>query len=76
MFAEGDLGRLAAELDRRGVRGVVVGGVAVNMLGYARATNDLDLLVPATAEDGRTLRRALAELGATRPDGSELPAMT
>jgi hypothetical protein len=46
------VGTLAAELNRDGLEYVVVGGVAVNLLGYVRATIDLDVLVPATPEQG------------------------
>ena len=67
------VGTLAAELNRDGLPYVVVGGVAVNLLGYVRATVDLDVLVPATPEQGRRIRSTLERLGATRPDGTPLP---
>jgi hypothetical protein len=69
-----ELGALVAELNREGLDYVVVGGVAVNLLGYVRATNDLDVLVPATPAQGDRIRALLERLGATRPDGSELPS--
>lgn len=69
------LGVLVAELNEDRLDYVVVGGVAVNLLGFERATGDLDLLVPATPEQGRRIRRVLERLGATRPDGSPLPAV-
>ncbi len=68
-----EFGALAAELNRDGLDYVVVGGVAVNLLGHLRATNDLDVLVPATEEHGARIRETLDRLGATRPDGSPLP---
>ena len=40
-----DLAALARELNRLGARYVVIGGVAINRLGFIRATDDLDLLV-------------------------------
>ncbi len=66
-------GALAAEFNRDGLEYVVVDGVAVNLLGYVRATVDLDVLVPATAEQGTRIHGTLERLGATRPDGSPLP---
>jgi hypothetical protein len=42
----------------------VVGGVAVNMYGYVRATNDLDLFIRPTEENARAAFAALREAGA------------
>jgi len=64
---------LLAALGRRRVPHVVVGGVAVNLLGYERMTADVDVLVPESPEQGQVIRAFLLELGATRPDGSPLP---
>ena len=64
---------LISELERDGVPYVVVGGVAVNLLGYERATRDIDVMVPATPDAAALIRASLERLGATRPDGSELP---
>lgn len=41
----------------------VVGGVAVNAHGYARATNDLDIFIRPTEENARAAYDALASLG-------------
>jgi hypothetical protein len=41
----------------------VVGGVAVNMHGYVRATNDLDLFIRPTVENARAAFGALMALG-------------
>ena len=41
----------------------VVGGVAVNIHGYMRATNDLDLFIRPTEENARAAFDALAGLG-------------
>jgi hypothetical protein len=46
-----DLALLCAELNRLGARYVVVGGLAVNQAGYARMTEDVDLLVEITPEN-------------------------
>ena len=42
----------------------VVGGVAVNLHGYVRATNDLDIFIRPTEENARAAFAALQELGA------------
>jgi len=42
----------------------VVGGRAVNMHGYVRATNDLDLFIRPTEENARIAFEALRALGA------------
>jgi hypothetical protein len=68
-----EAGELLAALDRRSVPHVVVGGVAVNLLGYERMTADVDVLVPASRAQGEAIQAFLLELGATRPDGSPLP---
>ena len=41
----------------------VVGGVAVNMHGYIRATNDLDVFIRPTVENARAAYAALLALG-------------
>ena len=40
-----DLVRLCRELNARGARYLVVGGMAINQLGLVRATEDIDLLI-------------------------------
>jgi hypothetical protein len=42
----------------------VVGGVAVNVHGYARATNDLDIFIRPTEENARLTFDALLAVGA------------
>lgn len=66
---------LLAELERTGIDYVVVGGVAVNLLGYERVTGDVDVLVPARPEAARQIQALLGRLGATRPDGTPLPGL-
>lgn len=46
-------------LEREGVRYKVVGAVALNLLGLARATRDLDIFVAADEENIERLRTAL-----------------
>jgi hypothetical protein len=54
--------RLCAELNRLGARYVVVGGFAIIQAGYARFTDDLDLLVDASLENERLVFEALRSL--------------
>ena len=42
----------------------VVGGIAVNAYGYARATHDLDIFIRPTMENARAAFDALRKLGA------------
>ncbi|MBL9218449.1 MAG: hypothetical protein JNG82_08175 [Opitutaceae bacterium] len=56
---EHDLVALARELNRLGARYVVIGGVAMNRLGFIRATEDLDLLIARDRENQALVRRAL-----------------
>jgi predicted nucleotidyltransferase len=67
-----DFALLLDELNRAHLPYVVVGGIAVNLLGRERQTHDVDVLVPATKEQGNAIRELLARLGATRVDGSPL----
>ena len=48
-----------AELQRAGVRYKIIGGVALNFHGLARATKDLDVFVDATDDNVARLRAAL-----------------
>jgi hypothetical protein len=54
-----DLVRLARELNRLGVRYVVIGGFAINRLGYNRATEDIDLLIARDLANQRLVKQAL-----------------
>lgn len=73
MLIPEEFGALIAELNRDELSYVLIGGVAVNLLGYSRTTQDLDVLVPASPEQGDRIRALLERLGATRMDGSPLP---
>jgi len=57
-----DLLHLCRELNRTGANYVVIGGMAIIHLGFARATEDIDLLVDAAPENQRRLREALMAL--------------
>ena len=50
---------LLRALEREGVQYKVVGAVALNLLGLPRATQDLDIFVPADEKNVECLRKAL-----------------
>jgi hypothetical protein len=54
-----DLVSLARELNRLGVAYVVVGGFAINRLGFVRATEDIDLLIARNAGNQALIKKAL-----------------
>ncbi len=56
---ENDLVKLARELNRLGVAYVVIGGFAINRLGFVRATDDLDLLIARDAANQALVKQAL-----------------
>lgn len=56
---EQDLVRLARELNRLGVRYVVIGGLAINRLGSTRATEDIDLLIAKDLANQGLVKQAL-----------------
>jgi hypothetical protein len=60
-----DLKALIRALNQHAVDYLLIGGYALFVHGYHRATTDIDVLVPATAEAGRKVREALMVL----PDG-------
>lgn len=54
-----DLVSLAREFNRLGVAYVVVGGFAINRLGFVRATEDIDLLIARDLANQALVKRAL-----------------
>jgi len=56
---ERDLVMLARELNRVGAQYIVIGGVAINRLGFIRATEDLDLLIARDLANQQKVRQAL-----------------
>jgi hypothetical protein len=64
---EFDLRALLDALNRRDVRFVVIGGVAVGAHGYVRGTEDLDLVPDPDPANLDRLNEFLAELDSTLP---------
>lgn len=53
---------LLARLQAEGVAYVLVGGHAVRLNGFSRATEDIDILLPSSLENGQRVIRALSFL--------------
>jgi hypothetical protein len=64
-----DLVGICAAMNRAGARYVVIGGFAVIAAGFVRATEDVDLLIPADAGSTPALRAAVDDLGAVFVEG-------
>ena len=64
-----DFKELLESLNRHEVRYLLIGGYAVGLHGYARSTNDIDLVVAADAENAQKVADALKDYGF---GGSEL----
>lgn len=66
-MSEGDpLLRLLARFGEEGVEYVLVGGQAVRLNGFLRATEDVDVLIRPTRENGKRVKRALDFLASAR----------
>jgi len=59
-----DVERIFAALDAHAVEYVVIGGIAVQVHGHVRMTNDLDLIPSPSPENLERLAEALTELDA------------
>jgi hypothetical protein len=59
-----DAERIFAVLDAHRVEYVVIGGIAVQVYGHVRMTNDIDLIPSPTPQNLERLAGALEELGA------------
>lgn len=57
-----DLKSLVRSLNEQGVEYLLIGGYALFVHGYHRATTDIDVLVPATLESGEKVKAALMGL--------------
>jgi hypothetical protein len=66
MSSQDPLLRLLARFRDEGVEYVLVGGQAVRLNGYLRATEDVDVLVKATRANGEKIIRALSFLEASK----------
>ncbi len=65
-----DLSLLAAALAAHGVQYALIGGVAMAVHGFSRATKHIDLLLPVNADNNARLLQALASI----PGNTEAPA--
>jgi len=59
---QNDLVTLCRELNTRGARYIVVGGMAIIQQGFLRATEDIDLLIESSQENQQRVRAALETL--------------
>ncbi len=50
-------------MNKYAVAYIMIGGVAVNLHGYARSTDDIDVWIEDTLENRRKLEKVLGELG-------------
>ncbi|HEX4437930.1 MAG TPA: hypothetical protein VH061_14165 [Solirubrobacteraceae bacterium] len=66
-------GRILADMNRAGVRYVLIGGIALIRHGVVRATADIDAVLDPSEENLERLRALISEWAATRPDGSPVP---
>ncbi|MEP7011525.1 MAG: hypothetical protein ABJC13_14480 [Acidobacteriota bacterium] len=55
-----DLLKLCADLNREGARYLLIGGFAVILHGFVRATKDIDFLVDDSVENLQAIKRAMA----------------
>jgi hypothetical protein len=70
---EFDLRALLVALNESGVSFVVIGGVAVGAHGYARGTEDLELVPDPDPENLARLTKTLERLDSTLPTVGERP---
>ena len=69
--------KLLGRFQSGGVRYILVGGQAVRLNGFLRATEDIDILLPSSIENGRRVIRALDFLPSSselQPEWFEVPA--
>ncbi len=57
---------LLRRFQAEGVQYILVGGHAVRLNGFVRATEDIDILLPSSTENGRRVIRALSFLPSSR----------
>jgi predicted nucleotidyltransferase len=66
-------GNILEDLNRVGVRYVLIGGIALIRHGVVRATRDVDAILAPEPENLDRVRKLIVEWPATRPDGSPVP---
>ncbi|HSW17133.1 MAG TPA: hypothetical protein VLJ86_07900 [Ramlibacter sp.] len=69
--------KLLRRFQAEGVQYVLIGGHAVRLNGFVRATEDIDILLPSSVENGRRVIKALDFLAASRdldPEWFQPPA--
>ena len=57
-----DLVKLCRELNDAGAKYIVIGGMAIIQAGFLRATEDIDLLIDASQENQKKVRKAMMSL--------------
>ena len=57
---------LLRRFQTEGVQYILVGGHAVRLNGFVRATEDIDVLLPSSVDNGRRVIRALSFLASSR----------
>ena len=67
-------GQILSDLNRAGVRYVLIGGIALIRHGVVRMTRDIDVILEPGSDNLDRVRALIAEWRATRPDGSPIPA--
>jgi hypothetical protein len=67
-----DIRRLAKALEECGVEYAVIGGIAMALHGFPRATKDIDLFLPVVSENNNRLLSALARMPEMRDVVREL----
>ncbi|HBU70156.1 MAG TPA: hypothetical protein DEE98_07225 [Elusimicrobia bacterium] len=58
-----DFKRIFSELNKRDIKYLVAGGIAVNLYGFVRATSDLDIMLRMSDENVGKLMQLFQELG-------------
>jgi len=66
MTPEDPLLRLLERFRQEGVAYVLIGGQAVRLNGYLRATEDVDVLLEATRANGERTKRAMSFLASSK----------
>lgn len=66
-------GRILDDLNRAGVRYVLIGGIALIRHGVVRATRDVDAVFDPAPSNVERIGALVERWGATRPDGSPIP---